>query len=265
MKLPSQNHVAVAATIVTVTLGLAFTFAGAQPPAGTKPGQPAGPPPPKNLQFFPKDTPRPEIIAAMRQFSFSLGVRCEHCHVDEGPNGRQDFASDDKPAKLKARAMLVMTRDINKDLLAKIPDRSHPPVTVTCYTCHHGLPKPETLAERLHAAVNAGGGDSAVAELTKLRNTAEFGRFDVSEWSITEAARSLASQDHAKEALAILNANAGFYPKSTGIPMNMAEVHLAAGDTAAAVSLIRKVLETEPENRRAKQLLERLQGPGGKP
>ena len=46
----------------------------------------------------------------MREFSFALNVRCQYCHTGgdgisfEGVN----FASDEKPAKVKARAMLRM-------------------------------------------------------------------------------------------------------------------------------------------------------------
>jgi hypothetical protein len=273
MRLPSPNHVTTVAVLMTVALGVGVTLGTATPPSAQPaaqtppPGQPAPPPPPKNLQFFPKNTTRPEIIQIMRQFSFALGVRCDHCHVDEeGPNGREDFASDEKTAKVKARAMLVMTKQINENLLSKVPDRSHPPVTVGCYTCHHGLVRPETLTGRLMAATTAGGGDSAVAELKKLRDSAEFGHFDVSEWGVTEAARTLAGAGKRKEALAVLSANAEFHPQSTAIPATMAEIHAANGDTAAAIAILQKILEKEPENRRAKQMLERLQGgKSGKP
>ncbi|HEY7475817.1 MAG TPA: hypothetical protein VH679_12445 [Vicinamibacterales bacterium] len=34
-----------------------------------------------NLQVFPKDVAGQDLIAAMKQFCFDLGVRCEHCHA----------------------------------------------------------------------------------------------------------------------------------------------------------------------------------------
>lgn len=240
----------------------ASTQAAPPPPPATAP-RPTGPPPPQNLQFFPKDTPRPEVIRIMRQFSSALGVRCDHCHVNEegGANPREDFATDEKPAKVKARAMLQMTKQINEELLAKLADRATPAVTVSCVTCHHGLPRPETLAGHLGLAATAGGPDSSVAELRRLREEAEFGRFDVSEWGVNEAARTLSGEGKRAEALALLRANAGYHPESKSIPAIMAEVHVAQGDTAQAVEILRKLVVSDPENRRLKQRLEQLTGP----
>ena len=35
----------------------------------------------RNLQYFPKDIKRDELILRMREFSFALSVRCQHCHA----------------------------------------------------------------------------------------------------------------------------------------------------------------------------------------
>lgn len=244
--------------IAVLILALPRVAPAAAPPAGAPPGPP---PPPKNLQFFPKSMSRQEVVAQMRQICFGLGVRCDYCHVqEEGPNGREDFASDEKPTKVKARAMMQLTRQINDDLLARIQNRSTPAVTVSCVTCHHGNARPETLTERLNAAAAAGGGDSAVAELRLLRDKAEFGRFNVSEWGVNEAARGLASAGKRKEALALLQANAGYHPESTAIPGLLAEMHLALGDTTAAVDILKRLLATDPQNRRVKAMLDRITG-----
>ena len=68
-----------------------------------------------------------------------LGVTCNTCHV------RGNFASEDKPIKLKARQMLEMTRALNQQYF---PD--HKPKEgestlgrVTCYTCHKGEQQPK--------------------------------------------------------------------------------------------------------------------------
>lgn len=260
---PARPLTQVAASVLvglTLLIGLTLRVAAAAaPPAGGPP--PGPPPPPKNLQYFRKDIPRQELIGEMRQFCFALGVRCDHCHVDEeGPNGREDFASDEKPAKLKARAMLLMTKQINGELLAKIPGRLTPAVNVSCVTCHHGLPHPETLADRLGLAATAGGVDSAVAELKDLREGAEFGRYDVSEWGVNEAARVMSASGKRKEALAVLTANAGYHPESFAIPSMMAEIHVAMGDTLSAVKILKKLVVDDPGNRRAKMMLDRLTG-----
>ena len=61
-----------------------------------------------------------------------LGVECNHCHVGS------EFDKEDKPAKQTARKMLLMVRAINKD---HFDDRG----PVTCWMCHRGSAKPESL------------------------------------------------------------------------------------------------------------------------
>jgi alkyl sulfatase BDS1-like metallo-beta-lactamase superfamily hydrolase len=47
----------------------------------------------------------------------------------------------------------------------------------------------------------------------------------------------------------------------------MAEVHVARGDKPAAIEILRKLVAADPENRRAKRMLDQLEGttPSGKP
>ena len=42
----------------------------------------------ENLKVFPEDIAKAELVEAMRQFCFALGVRCTHCHVakEDNPN-----------------------------------------------------------------------------------------------------------------------------------------------------------------------------------
>ena len=84
----------------------------------------------ENLQFYPKDIPRQRLIQSMREFSFALGVRCQYCHI--GGNGvlfeGVVFSSDEKPAKVKARAMLRMVDELNTVTLAKLPSHAEPRV-----------------------------------------------------------------------------------------------------------------------------------------
>jgi hypothetical protein len=97
----------------------------------------------KNLKILPPDIQRDELIAIMRGYARSLGVRCEHCHVEtgEGPNAKRDFASDAKPEKEVARAMMRMTQHINAEYVSKVNEHG---TTVTCYTCHRGKVVPES-------------------------------------------------------------------------------------------------------------------------
>src|SRR5436305_5465491 len=60
-----------------------------------------------NLKVLPTDISKQELTQTMRGFAFSLGVRCDHCHVEEkAPEHGFDFAADDKTEKKTARAIL---------------------------------------------------------------------------------------------------------------------------------------------------------------
>jgi len=100
-----------------------------------------------NLQVLPKDIPQRQLIDLMRSFSLGVGVRCEHCHVGEGNDlSKFDFSSDARPAKATGRQMLRMLLAINDQWLAGVGD-APPPGTrkVTCFTCHRGERKPQTI------------------------------------------------------------------------------------------------------------------------
>ena len=59
----------------------------------------------KNVQVFPKDITRPELIDRMRHFSFALDVRYQYCHIG-GDGVSFDgvvFESDYDPDKVKAK------------------------------------------------------------------------------------------------------------------------------------------------------------------
>ena len=104
----------------------ALMFAQAQAPKGK-----GGKNPPKNLKVLAPEN----FMANMQTFPAALGVEnsggCNFCHVAD------DRSSDEKPQKVMARMMIMMTRDIN----ARFPDGAN---HVTCWTCHRGSTKPET-------------------------------------------------------------------------------------------------------------------------
>jgi hypothetical protein len=89
-----------------------------------------------NLQVFPKDIPRAELVAAMRGITTGLGVRCTYCHVGPDDLTGMNFATDEKRTKQVARTMLRMVRSINTDYIATIPAGEAPRQAVTCMTCH---------------------------------------------------------------------------------------------------------------------------------
>ncbi|MFN8548373.1 MAG: photosynthetic reaction center cytochrome c subunit family protein [Candidatus Eisenbacteria bacterium] len=173
------------------------------------------------------------------------------------------MASDEKPEKGKARAMMTMTKKINADLLTAIPHRENPPVSVRCITCHHGLPVPETLAQHLGAVLTSSGMDSVKSEYKSLREDSDRGRYDFGEQSLNDWARSLSGEGKNDDALAVLALNQEFFPKSNFIPMMQAEVHAAKGEKDIAIELLKKVVAADPENERAARRLKDLQS-GGK-
>ena len=98
-----------------------------------------------NLQVFPPDTSQDVLIAAMKNFTRALGVRCPFCHVgEEGmPLEKFDFASDTKPQKQTARGMMRLTAEINGRISKAMPDAAAKGYQVTCWTCHRGSNHPQ--------------------------------------------------------------------------------------------------------------------------
>jgi cytochrome c peroxidase len=135
---PTFASLSFGAAVAAFGLSVAVAQTAAPAPA------PFGNPPHKNLKIYPADLPRAQLLANMRLFSQSLGVRCMHCHVGvEGePLSTFDFASDAKQAKQTARKMLLMVRRINSEDFGVTDFRD---VKVTCFTCHRGSTKPVAM------------------------------------------------------------------------------------------------------------------------
>jgi len=85
----------------------------------------------KNLQVLKFVKSKQELKSWMNMIKTSLGVDCDYCHNTD------NFASDEKPTKRKARMMLKMLVQIRADYFA-YPDAKQP----TCYTCHQGHKEP---------------------------------------------------------------------------------------------------------------------------
>lgn len=152
-----------AATLFGISVATAQTV-----PATTSP-PPAGAPF-KNLQVFPKDIARPQLLANMKFFSQSLGVRCTFCHVGvEGqPPSTYDFPSDAKKPKLTARKMLAMVHRINQQDFG-VTDFNN--AKVTCFTCHRGSQHPLTSP----AAPTPGAAPAAAPVAPPVPRTSERG------------------------------------------------------------------------------------------
>ena len=241
--------------LLTIVAALALTApaAATQDPAPWKG---------KNLQYFPADIQRGALTQRMREFSFALGVRCQHCHA--GGDGVSlegvDFSSDAKPAKNKARAMLKMTDEVNRTLLPQVPSRAEPRVQVDCATCHRGLPLPKTLQTTLYEIVKKDGAAAATARYRELRKTDTLtGRYNFGEWEITEIARRLSEEKDTASAIAIMEMNGEFYPKSASIDFALGELHRMRGERDAALTRYRAALEKDPAHQGARTRIAELQ------
>jgi hypothetical protein len=134
--------------IIVLGLIISAVIFGAFMPQQQGPAQ-GGPPqnqePPKNLKVLPKNIARAELDSIMRSFRTALGVRCNFCHAAApGTPPRMDYASDEKPEKIKARQMMKMMMDINKKYFNKKASITSNALAVTCAGCHNGKQKPVT-------------------------------------------------------------------------------------------------------------------------
>ena len=225
----------------------------AQPPAGG--GQ--APPLMTNLQVIAKDTPRPQVIQTMQGFAQGLGVRCEYCHVDEA--GRQDFASDDKRAKVVARAMMRLTDDINAKLPIAVSKSGTEATRVQCATCHRGVPIPRQLTDILTQSMTASGMNAAVDQYRDLRKQYYGGQsYDFSEVSATTLAQRATAAGKPDDALTWLQLNLEFYPRSARTYQLLGAVYASKKDTDNAIKSLEKCLEIDPQSAAAKRLLDQL-------
>ena len=94
----------------------------------------------KNIQTL-KGIPADELIPAMQFITYSLGVECSYCHVENA------FEKDDKKPKQTARKMMQMMTTIDRDNF----DAKQ---AVTCYSCHHGSANPIAIPIIAEAATH---------------------------------------------------------------------------------------------------------------
>jgi tetratricopeptide (TPR) repeat protein len=212
-----------------------------------------------NLLVFPKDTPREQVLAAMQQFTQALGVQCNYCHVAEGRGGRNDFASDEKRTKKAARGMMLLARDINTKVPFAVNKPDGSTARVGCATCHHGVPIPMQLSDIVMDAAANGGAAAGIAKYKELREKFYGGQsYDFSEGSFVGIAQRANAAGKPDDALAYLNANLEYFPKSSRTYQMIGTVKNAKGDKAGAVAALEKAVELDPANTQAKAQLENL-------
>ena len=215
----------------------------------------------KNLQYFPKDTSRPQLVQTMRGFSFSLGVRCEHCHVEKTPGSHDlDFAADDKQEKKTARAMLRMVDAINQEYMAKMGRTA--PMKVECVTCHRGLAIPKTMHALLAETIEKKDVEAAIEQYRDLRKkNLGDGQYDFGETSLNILTESLLHQGKGKEAAAVMEMSVEVNtPPSLWALHLLGQAHVANKENEKAIADYQKILQQNPKDDWAKKQLDSLQG-----
>jgi tetratricopeptide (TPR) repeat protein len=221
-----------------------------------------------NLQVFAKDMPRAQLIQTMNAFNDSLGVQCNYCHVQEA--GRNDFASDEKREKRVARQMILLRDSINVMLPAVVgkpagagptAGTGHPgaPIRVLCSSCHHGLPIPRSIADLITEAGSTGGATAGLAKFRELRTQYYGGQqYDFSENGLLTIAQRALTASHPDDAIAYLQANMEYFPKSARTYQAMAQARNAKGDKPGAIKDLEKAVELDPRSAQARNQLEQL-------
>jgi photosynthetic reaction center cytochrome c subunit len=91
----------------------------------------------KNVQML-TNLSDSQIGTVMDNFTASLGVHCDFCHVRNEQTKAWDFPSDAKQEKKTARDMIRLVLDLNEK-------NFHGHVVVGCYTCHMGKEHPSLM------------------------------------------------------------------------------------------------------------------------
>jgi len=92
---------------------------------------------PKNVQILKGWNTKQISNYMVAQVAGGLKVDCSYCH------NINNFADESNPNKGKARAMMLMSGDLNRSFVSKLPV-SVGGYNITCATCHNGKPKFET-------------------------------------------------------------------------------------------------------------------------
>ncbi|MEO6633868.1 MAG: c-type cytochrome [Mucilaginibacter sp.] len=99
----------------------------------------------KNLKVLPKHLTHEQLDKVMHEWTASLNVHCDFCHVRNEAEKKMDFPSDAKPEKEMARKMFKMMNKINQKYFDAKKDSLGFVMTsgINCNTCHRGDSHPD--------------------------------------------------------------------------------------------------------------------------
>jgi hypothetical protein len=227
-----------------------------QPPAGGGARGAQQPPPLTNLQVYPKDIARPELITTMQGFVRQLGVQnqggCAFCHTGQGPQA--DYAADGNPKKNVARKMILMSREITGKLTAVTGKPAAEITALRCATCHRGMPVPKVTEVALTDAAAKGGAAAAVQQYKETRKQA----LDYNENALVAYATTLINADKADDALTVLQANAELDPNHAPTYAAMAQAYSKKNDKDNQIKMLEKAVQIDPNNQQLKRQLDQV-------
>ncbi len=237
--------------------------AGGAAPEGRGGGAPQLPAP-KNLMFFPKDFPAQQILPVMQNFNAALGVNCGYCHVFDGPpatNPKNDFASDDKETKKKARVMLAMARDVNMKLQSELGKPAAELTNVQCITCHRGVAIPKQLVTVMMETAGKEGVNKAIAQYNDLRKQYYGAQaYDFSDATLFNAATQSLAANKPDDAIAFAQTNLAYHGDSARSYQVLSQGYQRKMDTNHAIQALEKAVELDPMNQGFKNQLQQLKG-----
>lgn len=213
-----------------------------------------------NLEIFPKDIGKRDLMGVMRDFSTALGVKCTYCHIQNTPGDFDsiDWASDGLESKKVARGMMAMTRNINSESLPAAT--GSPGGRVLCITCHRGLENPRTLDLVILGTIEKNGAEVGVARYREMQEKYYgSGSYDFSPPTLTGIAEVLAQERGDMEgAVKILDLAVEVNPQDMATHLMRSQVLIFHGDKEGALASAKKVLELDPDNKEAQKIVAQL-------
>ncbi len=209
-----------------------------------------------NLQVLSKDIAKHDLEQTMRGFAFALGVRCDHCHVQQ-PDRSMNFAADDKQTKRTARIMLQMVVNINQNYISQVQGTR---VRVECGTCHRGLTTPRPLQAVLAEKIDKEGIEAGVSLYHELRGRYfGTGQYDFGETPLNQLTEALLAKDKNHEAVTMMELNfKANHPDSVWAYHMLAMAHQANGQLREAITDYKNALVEHPDDTWAKSQVDEL-------
>jgi len=223
-----------------------------------------------NLQVLPKDRFQnfQQILPVMQNFAASLGVGCVYCHATYiAPfNPMNDFVSDAKLTKQKARVMMRMVQTVNTSLgteFGNIDKSGAKPMNVACVTCHRGVPIPKQLVDVVADTSKEKGAAGAVAQYRELREKFYGAQaYDFTDLTLFTAAQRANADMKPDDAILYAQTNVEFNPKSARSYQVMSQAYQRKMDTPAAIQAMEKAVAIDPSNMGFQNALNQLKNPG---